>query len=51
MYLNRNNDTFILILQTIYGIPYPGTKKSKVLLCQLRLLTDPYFWYHESGCL
>ena len=31
MYLNRDNDTFQLILQTM-AIPYPGTKKSKVFV-------------------
>ena len=50
MYLNRDNDTFILILQTMaYHILELG--KLNFVVPVESQLRDPYFWYHESGCL
>ena len=30
---------------------HPGTKTCRVSCAVETLLLDPYFWYHESGCL
>ena len=47
--LNRDNDTFILILQTM-AFHILELRKVKFFV-PVEALNNPYFLYHASGCL